>query len=663
MVVSRRVHHLIRILCLGITVSSATYIASRVAWRSDVSQEGLSEISTATRDLVGMVASENPVVLTAYVSKDVPKQYVGHRARLLNLLHEIDAAGGDALTVRIYEPELHSDEAQEAQDKYGIVARPVLDSAAGRVGAVPVFLGLAVSSGPREEIISFLDRGLSVEYELARALRTVVLKKKRVVGIVNNDTHLMGSFDMQNLAQIPGWRITQELKKQYEVRSINPTVDVAADVDVLIIPQVSSLSQPQLDKLTAYVEAGRPVLAVADPMPQFDIRLSPSEPMIPQNRSGGAMFGQMGGGEPPPPKGDYEAFLKKLGVSWQKSRVIYDSDNPNPRLPVPAQVAFLRHRDGGVPFQGGSPIVDGLSQVVAIYGGQIEADPESKAEFTPLLTTGLNSGYHPWDSMVERGGFRMTIQGPYPPSEPARALHENVVMAARVVAAGTGEAKGEQADPAKVVDTGKRNAIVLTDLDMFSDVFFSFHEHGGDIDGDGQMDARLDNVTFLLNCIDTLIGDEGFIELRKRQPKFRQLDRVDEQTQDARRLRESEIAQANAQAEAKLAEAQKALNAKIDEIRNREGLDETTKAIMMRQQEEAENRRLKIDQDKIEREKSRQISKIENEHLKKVEAVQNTIRLGAILLPPLPAVLMGLWVLAARRRRESSTIPASRRKS
>jgi ABC-2 type transport system permease protein len=103
-----------------------------------------------------------------------------------------------------------------------------------------VFLGVAFVSGPHEEVIPFLDRGLSPEYEIVRALRTVTQEKKKVVGVLRTDATIMGNFDLQARRQQPAWRVIAELRKQYEVRSLNPGAEIPADVDVLLVPQLSS---------------------------------------------------------------------------------------------------------------------------------------------------------------------------------------------------------------------------------------------------------------------------------------------------------------------------------------------------------------------------------------------------------------------------------------
>src|SRR5690606_12209646 len=127
----------------------------------DLTAEGLSKVMPSTTALIRSIGAETknedgeqttipPVVVTAYVSKEVPRPYVPLRSRLLNILREMEASGGPGLTVRIYEPEPYSEEAQEAIEKYGIAPRPLVSADGGDVETMQVFLGVAFTSGPRE---------------------------------------------------------------------------------------------------------------------------------------------------------------------------------------------------------------------------------------------------------------------------------------------------------------------------------------------------------------------------------------------------------------------------------------------------------------------------------------------------------------------------------
>jgi ABC-2 type transport system permease protein len=658
-------HRLVRLFALVVIVASMTYMAQRSNGRMDLTAEGLSKITPGTTTLIRSIGTQTkgkdgeqvtipPVIVTAYVSKEVPRPYVPLRSRLLNILREMEASGGPGLTVRIYEPEPYSVEAQEAIEKYGIIPRPLIDTDGGDVQSMQVFLGVAFTSGPREEVVPFLDRGLSVEYEIVRALEVVTQPKKKVVGIIRDDTKLMGDFDMQSMRRIPRWRVVDELEKQYEVRSLNPGTPIPNDVDVLFVPQVSSLSQPSLDTVQAYLLAGRPALIVADPLPFFNIKLAPSQPMLPPPNQGG----MMGGGMPSEEKGNYKALLSSIGVEWPDEHVSFDLENPEPQLAdAPRSIIVMGQRDGKDQFAGHGPIVEGLAQIIVLFGGDLRASSSANTVLEPILTTGVKGGWDNFNSFIDQSGGFGGLFGPQFRGVPSKYERlatqdglQNIQLGVRVTGGG---ASGGNRDI---------NAIVLADLDMFADSFFNFHERGGDLDGDGLIDMRFDNVTFLLNTIDTLLGDERFIELRKRQPEFRRLTRVDEMTKAANEERQDKLKVANKAAEDKIAEAQAALDAAVAEIRAKTGIDERTKEIMIRAAEQAENRRVQAQTEQIEREKAQQIDKIKAEHARSVDEVRDRIRVAAILVPPVPAILLGLLIFWRKRRRESATIPESRKR-
>lgn len=649
MALAPRHERLIRVLALGVMVVSATYMGQQLQARTDVSEEGLSQVTPETMGLIQGITAERPVMVHAYVSDDVPAEYTEVRSRLLNILREMESSGGPGLQVRIVTPKEFSPEAEEAMEKYGILPQVLGERQGGRIESKPTFLGLAFVSGPREEVVPFLSRGLSVEYEIARALRVVTQDGKKVVGILRTDAPIMGNFDIQTRQQQPAWRIVGELRKQYEVRSLNPTAAIPDDVDVLLVPQLPSLTQAELDIVSAYVDAGRPALLTVDPFPTFNPGLAPSQPK--PNPQGGGMGGMMGGQPPPPPKGDYRGLLERVGVEWADDKIVYDTENPHPSFDkVPEQVVFAQ---GPFTGDGVDPVVSGLEEVVVLFGGELRKSATFGGQFVPLVQTSSRAGYGLFGDMVSEHplfGLQM-LPPPYTLSPIDGQYH---VLAARVTGGG-GAAAAEGEEPAK-----DRNVIVVADLDLFHDQFFQLRERGGDVDGDGLIDLRFDNVTFLLNLVDSLAGDDRFIELRKRQPKFRRLTWIDEQTEGARKTLEEERTKANETAKKELEDAQKALDEAVAAIRGRTDLDETTKEVMARAAEEAENRRLEVKESKIEREKAKAINRIETDHKRKIDEVQDRVRILAVVLPPVPAFLLALLILVRRRNREAETIPKSR---
>lgn len=644
-----RIHRLIRFSALFVTAVSLGYAAQRSNLRADITEEGLSQITKPTQELIASISPERPVVIHAYVSKEVPREYVAVRSQLLSILREMQARGGAGLTVRIVEPEPYSPEAQEAVDNYGISPQPVTSREAGRVQQMQLFLGVAFVSGPHEEVVPFLDRGLSPEYEIVRALRTVTQEKKKVVGVLRTDATIMGNFDLQARRQQPAWRVIAELKKQYEVRSLNPGAEIPADVDVLLVPQLSSTTTPQLEFIQKYIDAGRPALLTVDPMPLFDMSLSPSEPMKPPPGQQQNMFGPPPQGEP---KGDFRGFLAKLGVDWDPDKIVFDTDNPHPSFAgTPPHVVFVGKRpDGTDPFAVEDSIAAGLNEVVVLFGGELKPAAGHEAEFVPLLRTGTRGGFNKFDEMVERH-MLFGLQGPVLPR--ARTMSpESQVIAAHVSA---GETSGEGASKGK-------NVVVVADLDLFGDQFFVLNERGGDLDGDGVDDIRFDNVTFLLNAIDALSGDAGLVELRGRKSKYRRLSKVDDLTKAASDKRNEEVASASAKAEADIKAAQDALDAAVKKINDDASLDETTKAVLLKSAEEAENRRLNAKRELIMRDKVRAMERTESEHLAEVRKVEDWIRVLAVLVPPVPAILLGFFIFLRKRQREQDAIPSSRKR-
>jgi len=180
--------------------------------------------------------------------------------------------------------------------------------------------------------------------------------------------------------------------------------------------------------------------------------------------------------------------------------------------------------------------------------------------------------------------------------------------------------------------------------------------------GDADVGHGDEAEALVLDPVFQLLGDDRFIELRKRQPEFRRLSKVDAMTESANLDRQARIKAANDAAKQQLEAAQKALNEAVAAIKAKTDLDKTTQQIMIRSAEEAENRRLQTQTEQIEREKAQAVDKIRADHARAIDEVRDRIRVSAILLPPIPAILLGLLIFYRKRRRESATIPESRKR-
>ncbi|MCB0270126.1 MAG: ABC transporter, partial [Calditrichaeota bacterium] len=198
------------------------------------------------------------------------------------------------------------------------------------------------------------------------------------------------------------------------------------------------------------------------------------------------------------------------------------------------------------------------------------------------------------------------------------------------------------------------NAIVIADLDFISEQFFEIRKQG-------ISNLNFDNVSFFLNCIDVLVGDESFVALRNRRVKHRTLTSVEAQTQEYIQQRAADEQLAENEAQVALTDAQQRLTQRVQEVQQRTDLDEQTKQIMAQNIQEVEQRRFDALKTNIEAEKEAKIAASKAEMESKIRNIQNGIKTMAVLIPPIPVLVIGIMIFIRRRRRESDSISASRR--
>jgi ABC-2 type transport system permease protein len=605
-------HYLLRCVALIVALGSLAILAGQSRWRWDATSEKVHSLAPDTVALLRSLDPNDPVFITAYFSPEVPRSYADARNGLSAMLREFEAVAGEAAQSRIIETVKYSPAAREADERFNI--RPYRlppGEESGSSSVNEIFLGLAFTRGPEEFVIPFFDRGLPAEYELVRSIRVVSRAKRKKIGVLNTPVQVFGEFDFQTRRPNQEWSIVSELRKQYEVIQVSPDSDYPADVDVLIAAQPSALMQSQADRLTEYVKTGKPVLLMIDPLPAFNLALAPQEP--------GQEAALMPFQQPPQSaKANLNSLLNATGVEWAAERVGWDNYNPHPQYKsLPKEFVFV-----GKGFNSKDPVTAGLQEAVLLYPGALKPKAAAGIQFTPLLETSGDSGTVRFTDLVQRNLFGQISFNDNIKHVPEKTP---VVLAARV--------------------KGPVNAVIVGDVDLMGEQFFDLRKRGIE-------NLNFDNVTFLLNAVDDLSGDSAFIDLRKRRPRQRTLEAVEARTRTYEAQRLEQMRQAEATAETRLKDAQARLDKAVAEIEQRKDLDEEAKQVMMANVQSVENRRLQVARTTIEDEKQRQIDLSRAEMENSIRAIQRTIKLLAVVLPPIPAVLLFLAVSLRRLARE-----------
>jgi ABC-2 type transport system permease protein len=639
-------HQTVRALAVGVALVSVNAVVSRAHLRLDATAERLHALSPETRRLIGELDPTRPVFIQAFVSPDVPEPLVQARANLLDLLREIDAAAGPRVEVAVHETEPFTPVARDARETFGITPRRVPAASSARASVEEVFLGVAFTCGAEEQVIPFFERGYPAEYEIVRSIRVVARTDRRKIGVMGTAINLFGGMDFQSMRSTPPWGVVEELRKQYEVVQVEPGGEIPDDVEGLLVALPSSLPQKGMDSLRGVIQGGLPTLLLVDPLPVVNVGLAPSE------RAGAQMNPFMRQqAAPPEPKGNVQALLASIGVRWDPATVVWDTYNPHPDLAhLPPEVVFVgagnENPEAFNPEQAASA---GLQELVLLYPGHLSEAAGGDRSFTPLVESGPLSGRVLYPQLVQRSffGAQLNQNLPHQPDE------QVYVLAARVTG-GSGEEAEKAEGEAPAAGGRGLDVIVVADLDFISEQFFQ-------IRAAGPANLSFDNVSFFLNAMDVLVGDESFIALRNRRVRHRTLSRVEAQTQRFVEGRARDEKTAEDEAAQALEDAQKRLDEKVEAVRRRTDLDAQAKQIMARNLQEVESRRLETLKRNIETDKEAKISSARETVEAQIRVIQSTIRTVAVLLPPIPVLLVGILIFVRRYRREKEGAQAARR--
>ncbi len=652
-------HSGVRFLSLGVVAVAVTILGVHLLPRVDSTFERIHSLGAESKKLIASLDPNRPVTVTAYVSEDVQDEFMAQKRTLLSLLDQFQSIGGGKVSTRIEFVTPYSPQSRTAEKDYGIV--PVQARINGL--ETQMQLGFVVQCGTEEIVVPLVEPAVPLEYDLTRSIRVVANAARKRIGLLRTDVEMGGGFDMQTYQPKKRWQIYEELSKQYKVENVDPDKDYDAEAPkdeaakdgeqdkpakkdpfaCLVVPQPSSLTQEQMDRLQKWILAGNPTLLLEDPLAWS----APGTAIDDQKGGARSAFGGGGG----PQKGDFQGLMANIALHMPRAEAVWDMSSRSwfdGRIPY-RHFVFA----GGSGMDQNNAITKGLQAVVFMTGGHFEEQRKDGFTVTPLiqsLTVPGTDGSNGTMPKYESGqGLRdgVLVWDPFGslqpnPSPQYHIMNKPLQLAVSVTSKpADGQQKGV-------------NVICVADLDVIGDEMFNLRRQNPD------PNLRFDNVPFVLNCIDSLAGDDSLIELRKRRPALRKLTRVEASQVDFETAWAKERALAEKEASTALKKAQDRLNESVEKIRAAKDLDEQAKEVQIAQVEKVENRRLDLEKARIDSDKNSRIEMAA--HVRDVarRAIQTVYRSMVLTLSVLPALAVGIVVFFRRRSREAAIVPASR---
>ena len=665
-------HFVARTAGLAVAVLGVVLTFRAYDVRADLSAEQISSLSRDTRQLLSGLDTEQAIEVTAYISPAVPEDYAQTRLTLLNMLRQFQRLSGGKLRVDVIETETKTEAASLASQQFGIEPVTVLSRERGAFRDEDIFLGCAFTCGLEKVVVPFFDRGTPVEYELIRSICTVAEQKRKRLGVVTTDADLFGGFDMASGQQRPRQPVLVELEKQYEVVQVDPAAPITEKYDVLMVVQPSSLGPEQMNNFVSAVRSGQPVAIFEDPLPV----LMNGVPGTSQPRRGGggamAMFQQQS-----QPKGDLGQLWDVLGLQLAagSSRplmgqmgsspyVVWQDYNPHPKLELPSEFVFIDAELGKAEgaasrsFNQANPITSGLQEVLFPFPGALSKDEKVNLEWTPLVTTGTRSGTIEVEQVLGNRGDMRQLRIFEKPGSQAMVLAAAIDR--ELQGTQTSMEQGSSDEGTTLV-----RAIVVADIDLMGPQIFGLRNRPDEVFG-----LDFDNVTFVLNVLDTLSDDDRFLEIRKRKPKHRTLERIEDTVADAREMaddqRQKYIAEFDKAEQSANAEMQKEVGEfekKIEEMESSGSTDRQAAMQAVQQlasRQRLAQRRLDTKLEQLKRKRDAEIEQVERSLEATIRREQDWQKWLAVMLPPIPPLVVAFFVFFRRRSQEREGVSKSR---
>ncbi len=215
--------------------------------RIDLTEDRVYSLSPASIDLVRHL--EDPVIIKAYFTANLPPPYSSYRRFVRDKLDEYRAYGGTRVQYEFIDPN-EDEQARQEAERLGIPPVQIQVIENDNLQIKNVYMGLSIEYGGERELIPVIEDLSTLEYDITSALLKLTRDRLPTIGF------LQGHGEPSPDQAFP--RFKQALTRNYEVQtvriednSLQPRPDV-----LFVVAPTDSFPQEDLKALDTYLTTG-----------------------------------------------------------------------------------------------------------------------------------------------------------------------------------------------------------------------------------------------------------------------------------------------------------------------------------------------------------------------------------------------------------------------
>ena len=487
------------------------------------------------------------------------------------------------------------------------------------------YLGVTISCGAKVLPLNNLipEREDLLEYEVIRAIRSVVREKKQQIGIISPLTILPDPS-----GRSAPLHFAQGLAEDYDLREIdyNTSSHIPDDIDVLLIFHPSNIPENTLYAIDQFVMRGGKAVAFIDP--RLLHRLS-GTPVEQQERI----------------SSDLALLTHAWGVDFDSTKTVGDMDYKFIPKALDGEMRVLPRLlsipSGGINPE--TPMTSGQLSGIHLFhpGALIVRNPKQGLTYTPLISTSANVGL--FDRKLGDEEVVLLFSTPGAEAEYKKDLPEKLPLVLHLEGSFPSAFKAapdsfNQAEKKHLsLSKEKPEVVLFADSDMlFRDAIVRV-----ELDANRQQReiSNNDNMTLLLNVLEHLSGESNLALLRTRKKMSRPLTKLQE---ERAKIEEEYTERINTLAKSYQEYNRQAelIRQKIVRFGNRANLTEQEKVVLG-------------DQIRREEEFKREVQESNRKLKERLKEITNKAKLINIVILPASVLLFGLLVAFLRSMKQA----------